>query len=97
VYRKRRPEHRFILLCNEEEERSAFAAAGAEAILCSHNAFVDEETFKPLPETDRTYEAVHNAAMVPWKRHGLARMVASCAHIFYKKDDYSQDETLSYL
>ena len=50
VYRRKRPEHRIVLLCNEEEERSAFAAAGAEAILCSSNAFVDEETFRPAPE-----------------------------------------------
>ena len=97
VYRRKRPEHRIILLCNEEEERGAYAAAGVEAVLCSHNAFVDEETFRPSSEADRIYDAVYNGAMVPWKRHGLARLVGTCAHIFYKKADYGADETLSYL
>lgn len=97
VYRRRRPEHRIILLCNEEEERTAFAAAGAETVICSHNAFVDEETFRPLPGADRNYDAVHNAAMVPWKRHGLANLLETCAHVFYKKDELGTDATLGYL
>ena len=97
VYRRKWPEHRFILLCNEEEERSAFAAAGVDAVLCSSNAFVDEETFRPMSEVEHDYDAVYNAAMMPWKRHGLASSVETCAHIFYRKDHYGQNETLSYL
>jgi glycosyltransferase involved in cell wall biosynthesis len=97
VYRRKWPEHRFILLCNEEEERSAFVAAGVDAVLCSSNAFVDEVTFRPVPEVEQDYDAVYNAAMMPWKRHGLASSVETCAHIFYQKDHYGQKETLSYL
>lgn len=97
VYRRKFPEHRIVLLCNEEEEKIAFAAAGAEAVLCSHNAFVDEETFMPAPAGLRIYDAVYNAAMMPWKRQGLARLLDTCAHIFYRKNHYGQDETMSYL
>jgi len=97
VYQRRLPEHRILLLCNEEEERHAYSAAGVDAILCSSNAFVDEETFKPEPETERTYDAVYNAALMPWKRHSLAESVHTCAHVFYRKDHYGLDETMSYL
>lgn len=97
VYRRKRPEHRIVLLCNEGEEQNAYAAAGVEAVLCSSNAFVDEETFKPAPEAERVYDAVYNAALMPWKRHNLANKVETCAHIFYRKAHYGQDETMSYL
>lgn len=97
IYRRRRPQHRIILLCNEEAERSALAAQGAEAVLCNHNAFVDEEIFRPMPQIPRTFDAIHNGAMVPWKRHSLARLIPHCAHIFYRKSELSPDQTLAYL
>lgn len=97
VYRRKRPEHEIVVLCNEEEEKRAFEASGVKATLCSSNAFVDEETFRPLPGTQRKYDAVHNAAMMSWKRHGLAERIDSCVHIFYAKDHSQQDETMSYL
>ena len=97
VYRRKRPEHEIVVLCNEEEEKRAFEASGVKAALCSSNAFVDEETFRPLPGTQRKYDAVHNAAMMSWKRHGLAERIDDCVHIFYVKDHSRQDETMSYL
>ncbi|MBW3098345.1 glycosyltransferase [Pseudohoeflea coraliihabitans] len=95
VYRRRRPNHRIILMCNEEEERAAFAAEGVDAVLCSSNLFVDEETFRPLPGSVTSYDAVYNGAMVPWKRHRLSALIASCAHIFYRKAEY--DKAMAYL
>lgn len=97
VYRRKRPEHEIVVLCNEEEERTAFEASGVKAILCSTNAFVDEETFRPASGTQKDYDAVHNAAMMPWKRHGLAERVDSCVHIFYAKDHFDLAEAMSYL
>ena len=97
VYRRKRPEHRIVLLCNEDEERRILTAAGAEAVTISGNAFVDEEIFRPLPGTEKIYDAANNAAMLSWKRHGLAERVATCAHIFYEKEHSDHAETMSYL
>ena len=80
AYQDERPKHRILLLCNEPEEKAAFTACGAEAIHCNHNAFVNEDIFRPIPTSERIYDAVYNAAIVPWKRHRLASLVPSCAH-----------------
>jgi len=95
--RERHPQHRFLLLCNETEEEAAFSGAGQEAIHCSHNAFVDEAIFRPIPTSERRYEAVYNAAIAPWKRHHLASLVSSCAHIFYKKVTDDHEQTMAHL
>lgn len=94
VYNYRRPEHRFIFLCNTEAERAAHAAAGLEAVLCNDNAFVDEEVFTPRPGTLR-YDAVYNAAMAGWKRHELASLVGTCVHLTYKRADVSAEDTIA--
>jgi glycosyltransferase involved in cell wall biosynthesis len=96
VYRTRRPLHRFIFLCNDERERAAHAAAGLDAILCNHNAFVDEEVFEPDGDTKR-YDAVYNAAIVAWKRHELTRLIESCLQITYRKVTLSDQQALAQL
>jgi len=95
-YRTRRPLHRFIFLCNDERERSAHAMAGLDAVLCNHNAFLDEELFQPGDETKR-YDAVYTAAIVDWKRHELAQLVESCLHITYRRDKLTGRQTLDQL
>lgn len=94
VYRQRRPHHRFVFLCNAERERAAHEAAGLAAVLCNHNAFVDEEVFAPGDATIR-YDAVHNAAMVDWKRHHLSGLVNSCLQITYDKKDVPHEVTMA--
>ena len=82
IYRRNRPKHRFVFLCNEEEERTAFDAAGMNAVQFSANAFVDETKYHPIPETERIYDAIYNGSMSAQKRRHLARLVPSAAHIF---------------
>lgn len=94
VYRQRRPHHRFVFLCNDERERAAHEAAGLTAILCNHNAFVDEQIFTPADAVPR-YDAVYNAAMVAWKRHELSRLVQSCVQITYDKKDVPHEVTMA--
>lgn len=93
AYRHQRPLHRFVFLGNDERERAAHATAGLDAILCNHNAFLDEEQFTPGDEV-RRYPAVYNAAMVDWKRHELTRLVESCLHITYGKDKFTDRQTV---
>jgi hypothetical protein len=93
AYRARRPLHRFVFLGNDEPERAAHTAAGLDAVLCNHNAFLDEDLFQPGTGGKR-YDAVYNAAIVDWKRHELARLVDSCLHITYRRDRFTERETL---
>ena len=97
AYRDKHPKHRVLLLCNEMEEQAAFSVGGAKAIHCSANAFVDEEIFRPIPTSERIYEAVYNAAMVPWKRHRLASLIPNCIHMFYEKAELGRERTMAYL
>jgi glycosyltransferase involved in cell wall biosynthesis len=92
-YRARRPLHRFVFLGNDERERAAHTAAGLDAVLCNHNAFLDEDLFRPGAGAKR-YAAVYTAAIVDWKRHELARLVESCLHITYRRDRFTERETL---
>ena len=97
IYRRRFPEHRFVFLCNEEEERAAFAGAGMTAVLCNSNAFVDETVFQPIAGTERIYDAVYNGSMSPQKRRELARLVPHAAHIFRPVDNLSHAQSLALL
>jgi hypothetical protein len=97
AYREGYPQHRFLLLCNEAEEEAAFSAAGQMAIHCNSNAFVDETIFRSITTTERRYESVYNAAIAPFKRHHLASLVPSCAHIFYEKVTDDHEQTMKHL
>ena len=69
------PEHVVHYLCNERREAEALRAAGLSALLVSHNAWVDDETFLPLP-VEPQYEAIYVARFHPGKRHDLAAAIA---------------------
>lgn len=97
IHRYRRPEHRFLFLCNEPEEVRLFSAAGLDAILCSHNALVDEFEFEIAGRDDKDFRAIYNGAMIPWKRHWLAEQVEDCAFVFYHNNDITMDEAIAYL
>ncbi len=98
VYLERRPNHRIVLLCNSQAEKSLFDAEGVEAVFCNHNALsVDETVFRPLATEERVHDAVYNGAMVGWKRRHLARLVDRCAQIYYEKSDADHDETMALL
>jgi hypothetical protein len=82
VYRRAFPNHDFVFLCNEEEERIAFAALGMNAILCSHNALADDAFWRPVSGKGQTYDALYNGSMTLQKRRHLARLVPRAAHVF---------------
>jgi hypothetical protein len=79
----RRPQDRFIYLCNDPGELPIAAAAGLDAVFAPHNAFVDERRFSPLPGEPVEFDAVLNAAFHPWKRHALAAEIPRLALIGY--------------
>jgi glycosyltransferase involved in cell wall biosynthesis len=71
------------MLANSRAELHAMQERGLEAILCNHNAFVDERTFRPLAQVRRVHDAVYDAALRPVKRHELATKIGSLALISY--------------
>lgn len=97
IYRRAFPEHRFVFLCNEEEERAAFVSAGMDAVVCSQNAFADEAIYRPVPGVARAYDALYNGSMTTQKRRHLARLVPKAAHIFGEVAAFGKTETLALL
>jgi hypothetical protein len=97
VYRRRRPRHRIVVLCSEPEEQAALAADGIQAVFCNHNAFAEERIFRPLPQAGAKLDAIYNAGLFAWKRRELARLVPSCAHIFYQSPGSTHAKAIAYL
>jgi glycosyltransferase involved in cell wall biosynthesis len=83
VLRERYRRHRVVFLCNEEPTVEPLRRLGAEALFVNQNAFVNENVFQPRAGAEPTHDAVYNAAMSPYKRHLLARKVASLIIMTY--------------
>jgi hypothetical protein len=93
---KRFRRHRVVILCNEEQTVWRFTKAGVEALYCNHNALVNEQVFRFLPDSQKTHDAIYNAALAPYKRWELAEQLNSLLAIAYavswmKVDDYAAD------
>lgn len=78
------PEHRHIVLCNTRGEVALLERVGVPAILCSTLAFVDETQFDVLPNEPKQFDAVYNAALVPFKRHNLCVGIPSLALLYHR-------------
>jgi hypothetical protein len=66
------PNHRLIMLTNTYKEQQDLTAAGVECLFAPHNQFVSPEAFHPTaPAAPREFDAVYNAAFLPYKRHEL--------------------------
>ena len=64
------PDARIVVLCNSEKECEALSPHGVETRFASHNAFLDERRYSPLPG-GRGFDAAYIARLTPFKRHGL--------------------------
>jgi hypothetical protein len=81
--RARHPRATLVYLANTREELALLRSVKLDAELCNHNAFVDEDRFALPSPPARRYRAIYNAALAPYKRHGLARDVESLALVAY--------------
>ncbi len=80
-YLRRFPHHRLIFMANTETERLMLTDAGLETAWVSSNAFVSPAIFRPLPESQKRFDAVYDARINPFKRHNLATGIKSLALI----------------
>ena len=76
------PQHHFIYMVNEEVHRKILGDFGVPAVFCHQNAFLDEKIFHIQP-LEKSFDAVYNARLEPFKRHHLARRLRSLGLIFY--------------
>lgn len=81
-------------LCPSEADRDLLLRKSLSAIHAHHNAFIDDRVFKPNPQIQKIYRAVHNAALVAFKRHYLAWRVENIAVITYR---HIKEDSLSHL
>ncbi|MCO6450797.1 MAG: glycosyltransferase [Caldilineales bacterium] len=92
-HKRKYPGHRFIHLCNSVSQLESFHTAGLEAILCSHNALIDERIYRPLPDTPKRFDAVYDARLKDYKRHRLASGLDDLALIYAVTPGIDDPET----
>jgi hypothetical protein len=91
AYRRFRRDHpacRLIILANTPTEEDRLQRLGLEVQLAPHNIFVDENLFFPLHDQTRTFDAIYNAQLAPYKRHALARDIPRCAYVTFFPGKY---------
>jgi glycosyltransferase involved in cell wall biosynthesis len=66
------PNLAFEVLAASPEDERLVRDRGLAALTCNHNAFLDERQIYPEVNVAKIYDAVHNARIVPFKRHELA-------------------------
>jgi glycosyltransferase involved in cell wall biosynthesis len=77
--RRRFPRHEIHYLAGTERQLQQLEARNIPAILCNHNALVDESIFRPLQGVAKRFDAIYDARLSPFKRHQLAERIESLA------------------
>ncbi len=78
---RRYPRHKIIYMSNSNAEYNMLVSSGLKAVFVSSNAFVSPAIFKPVPESEKRFDAVYDARINPYKRHMLATEIKSLALI----------------
>ena len=81
MHEKRFPRHSIHYICNSPEEMSTLSKYGLPCDFVNKNAFLDESLYHVIPGSQKHFDAVMNARMAPFKRHGLARKIERLALI----------------
>ena len=94
-YSMRYPQHQFLYMVNEECHRKILEDFGVPAVFCHQNAFVDENIYR-VQHLEKSYDAVYNARLDPFKRHLLGGQLRSLGLIYYNMTgsvgiEYQQD------
>lgn len=70
----------FFFMFNSREEMGYFTARGFQGDLINHNAWLDENAvMRPMPGTEKLYDAIYVGRRSAFKRHMLAKNVQSLA------------------
>jgi len=66
------PGSEFVILANTEFESYLLSERGVPNTLASQTMFMDEQVFQPLPQIEKSFDAVYNGRIAAMKRHELA-------------------------
>ncbi len=87
------------VLANASNEVRVLSSLGVDSILCSHNAFVDENRY-PVLHREKRYDAIYIARITPFKRHALAEQIPSLHLIgdppYLQNEEAYRDEILNH-
>lgn len=89
------PQAKFVVLANTPTESVQLARASVPNILANELIFVDERIFVPASPaigSEKQYEAVYNARLLPWKRHELARSIEKLLLVYDLKPAIAEVE-----
>lgn len=89
------PQAKFVVVANAPTESVHLARASVPNILANELIFVDERIFVPASPSigsEKEYEAVYIARLLPWKRHELARAVEKLLLIYDLKPAIAEVE-----
>ena len=79
-----------IILANSVEEADFFESqSGRQVLFCNNNACIDDEMFKPIPDTVKLYDLVLNNRFDKFKNVGIASLVPNSVHIGYYTGDHN--------
>ena len=77
-------EHSIIHLAPTEEEADVLREMGMPVVVCSQNCLISEQLFRVQPEAVKSYRAIYDARLSPFKRHELAADVEGLALVTYE-------------
>lgn len=94
----------FHIMFNDFSDKSMFEKYGFKGELINQNCFLDENLFKII-DSEKVYDAIYTARLVPFKRHYLANkidnlaLIAGPTHgpapIDIPRSEYINDKTLT--
>lgn len=74
-WKQARPQHQLLHLINDPRVCDELKPRGVPAIFVNQNCFIDERIYTIQPEILKSFDAVYNARMTPFKRHSLLQKV----------------------
>jgi hypothetical protein len=81
-------------MCPTEDDVDLIRSRGGKAIHSHQNAFIDENIFTLDYALGDRSNAIHNAAMVRWKRHNLAWGVRDVSVVTYRHHPSDDDQII---
>jgi glycosyltransferase involved in cell wall biosynthesis len=91
-HRRRYPNHRIVYLANTPAEEERFRELGIRTVFSNHCSLLDPTIFVPLPDVEKSFRAIYDAAFITYKRHELAIRIRDLALVAYVKPDTTDEE-----
>jgi hypothetical protein len=91
-HRRRYPDHQVVYLANTPAEEERFRALGIRTVFSNQCSLLDPTIFVPLPDVEKSFRAIYDAALKTYKRHELASRIRDLALVAYVKADTTDEE-----